>query len=72
MIQVEHLKVEDVTVAVALYNDVRTLLEQGGWSAKSDTTTPGYWWTHPDVGGTCSMSAAYRHLVLAQHRLRPF
>lgn len=50
---------QDAHVAVALYNDVRTSLEGGGWTISDDTTTPGYWWVHPDHAGTHAMSAAH-------------
>ncbi len=51
---------QDAHVAVALYNDVRTSLEGGGWKISDDTTTPGYWWVHPDHNMVpYSMSAAH-------------
>lgn len=57
--EVKHLDPERVYVAAALYNDIRTSLEASGWKEKEDTTTPGYWWVHPDHAGTFSMSAAH-------------
>lgn len=55
------ISVPDTTVAVALYNDIRTTLEQFGWQTviEQGDTTPGYWWRHPDHRGTFSMSAAH-------------
>lgn len=64
---------EDVNVAVALYNDIRTTLEESGWSAETgkDVTTPGYWWTHPNHPGKFSMSAAHGRWRLDVERLKP-
>ena len=50
---------QDAHVAVVLYNDIRTSLEGGGWTISDDTTTPGYWWVHPDHTRAHSMSAAH-------------
>jgi hypothetical protein len=55
----EFLNPQNVIAAIAMYNDIRTSLEETGWTAAKDTTTPGYWWTHPNHAGSFSMSAAH-------------
>lgn len=63
----EYLNPESARAAVELYNGVRTMLEQDGWTARGQTT-PGYWWVHPDYPGTFSMSAAF--LARDRERIR--
>ena len=58
----EYVNPQEVYVAISLYNDIRTTLEDDGWTTSEDEhirSTPGYWWVHPDHGGTHSMSAAH-------------
>ncbi len=63
LITKEFVDQEDVKVAIALYNDIRTTLEENGWPCRQkpeyNGDSPGYWWRHPAHKGTFSMSAAH-------------
>lgn len=66
----DFISAQDLVVAAALYNSIRTTLEEGGWTQEVASTTPGYWWQHPDHSGTYAMDAAIRQQWLdAEKRL---